>query len=84
MAIEQHSYESFGQQLKKIRLEKKSSIYEVSSAVEIKPTELTQMEAGQLRPTQEIVGLLINHFNLAETEASQLWRLAGYESANDV
>ncbi len=72
-------YESFGKELKRIRTVAKRSLDDVSQAVEIDPAEFSQLETGHLRPSQEIVTLLINHFDLAVSTASRLWRLAGYD-----
>lgn len=72
-------YEGFGKELRRIRTAAKRSLDDVSQAVEIDPAEFSQLETGHLRPSQEIVTLLINHFDLAVSTASRLWRLAGYE-----
>ena len=73
------AYENFGKELKKIRTAAKRSLADVSQAVEIDPTDFNQLEDGHLKPSQEIVNLLINHFDLALSTASRLWRLAGYD-----
>ena len=73
------AYESFGKELKRIRTAAKRSLDDVSQAVELDPSDFSQLETGHLRPSQEIVTLLINHFDLAVSTASRLWRLAGYD-----
>lgn len=73
------AYEGFGKELKRIRTAANRSLDDVSQAVELDPVEFSQLETGHLRPSQEIVTLLINHFDLAVSIASRLWRLAGYD-----
>lgn len=72
-------YENFGKELKRIRTAAKRSLDDVSQAVELDPAEFSRLEDGRLKPSQEIVSLLINHFDLAVSTASRLWRLAGYD-----
>ena len=72
-------YQNLGREIKKIRTSQKRTVLDVSSAVEINPTSLTQIESGQLKPSQETISLLINHFNLPTDEAKHIWQLAGYE-----
>lgn len=72
-------YENFGKELKRIRTAAKRSLADVSQAIELDPAEFSQLEDGRLKPSQEIVSLLINHFDLAVSTASRLWRLAGYD-----
>lgn len=80
MANSSHpAYENFGKELKRIRTAAKRTLDDVSQAVELDPAEFNQLETGHLRPSQEIVTLLINHFDLAVSTASRLWRLAGYD-----
>ena len=73
------AYENFGKELKRIRTAANRSLADVSQAVELNPAEFSQLEGGHLKPSQEIVNLLINHFDLAISTASRLWRLAGYD-----
>ena len=72
-------YKNLGQEIRKIRTAQKRTVLDVSSAVELNPTSLSRIESGQIRPTQETINLLINHFDLAEDDANRLWQLAGYE-----
>lgn len=57
------------------------SLAEVSGAVEIDESELERIENGHERPAEEILLLLISHFNMQDQEAVQLWELAGYDEA---
>lgn len=73
----------FGQALKELRLTQKKSYAEVSGAVEISEQKLQDYEAGKSRPSEDILMLLIQHFQLKDSQASELWRLAGYEKFQD-
>lgn len=71
-------YRSFGEVLKRIRSTAAKTPAEVSSAVEIDEARLKQYEEGEQRPSEDILILLIQHFNLPDEQASELWKLAGY------
>jgi len=71
-------FESFGQALKKLREDTNKTPFEVSGAVEIDLARLTSFELGEDRPTEDILLLLIQHFDMPDTQAAELWRLAGY------
>lgn len=68
-----------GRTLKKMRVVRQESLAEVSGAVEIDLDELNGIENGAKRPNEEILLLLISHFNLKDEDADKLWKLAGYE-----
>ena len=72
-----------GRRLKRMRVIRQESLAEVSGAVEIEPDQLTSIETGVLRPNEEILLLLISHFNLKDEEADKLWKLAGYEQQTE-
>lgn len=72
-------YQPLGHQLKQMRERHQESLAEVSGAVEINIDDLERIEAGQDRPSEDILSLLINHFEAQEYEAVQLWNLAGYD-----
>ena len=80
MNEQQTPFVSLGRHLKYVREQSKQSLMEVSGAVEIEEKSLELIEAGIERPAEEILLLLISHFNVAETEAVQLWELAKYDS----
>lgn len=71
-------FEPFGQALKKLRERTNKTPIEVSGAVEIDTSRLTSYELGEDRPTEDVLLLLIQHFDLGDTQAAELWRLAGY------
>lgn len=68
----------FGLALKHHREKESKSQAEVSGAVEIDQQILSSFESGESRPSEDILFLLIQHFNLEGKEADELWRLAGY------
>ena len=79
MNEQQTPFVSLGRHLKYVREQSKQSLMEVSGAVEIEEKSLELIEAGIERPAEEILLLLISHFNVAETEAVQLWEWAHYQ-----
>jgi DNA-binding XRE family transcriptional regulator len=72
-------FEPLGNQLKRMRMGRKESLAEVSGAVEIDIDTLTHIEQGSVRPSEDILLLLISHFEIKEDEATKLWELAGYD-----
>lgn len=73
-------YKHLGDHLKYVREQSKESLAEVSGAVEIDEAHLERIEAGQERPAEDILLLLISHFGVKDGEAVQLWELAQYDS----
>lgn len=71
-------YEKLGEQLKSLRQTSRESLLEVSGAVEIEENILEKYEAGLDRPDEEILTLLISHYQIKDGLADQLWELAGY------
>ena len=76
-------YNRLGKRLKTLREKRQESLAEVSGAVEIEEFVLQHIEAGRLRPAEEILVLLMNHFDMPEPEADKLWELAGYEPTEE-
>lgn len=72
-------YQTLGKHLRYLREQHSESLAEVSGAVEIDETLLERIEAGHERPPEEILLLLISHFDMQDQEAVQLWELAGYD-----
>lgn len=70
-----------GAKLKRMREQAKESLAEVSGAVEIDVQHLGSIEAGEERPAEEVLLLLISHFGIKEDEAMKLWEMAGYEQS---
>lgn len=72
-------FKTLGNRLKYLRERSKESLAEVSGAVEIDEDSLDRIEQGIERPSEEILMLLMSHFNMHENEAVQVWELAGYD-----
>ena len=72
-------YKQFGRCLKAMRQRFQESLGEVSGAVEVAVEQLDRFERGAELPNEDILMLLISHFNLGDEEAVALWELAGYE-----
>lgn len=72
-------FKPLGSHLRYLREQVEESVAEVSGAVEIDIDELERFEQGLDRPSEDILMLLINHFDIQDNEAVQLWEMAGYE-----
>jgi transcriptional regulator with XRE-family HTH domain len=72
-------YAVLGTHLRFVREQRSETLAEVSGAVEIDADTLERIEDGHERPSEDILMLLINHFNMQDQEAVQLWESAGYE-----
>ena len=67
-----------GDALKSLRVKHSKTEAELSGAVEIDQERLKDFEAGKMRPSEDVLLLIIQHFNLKDTMAQELWQLAGY------
>ncbi|HSX34308.1 MAG TPA: helix-turn-helix transcriptional regulator [Candidatus Saccharimonadales bacterium] len=76
-------FKTLGEKLKIIRQKLHESVAEVSGAVEIDEQQLSRIELGQERPTEDILLLLINHFGMQDDDAAKLWQLAGYDQPHN-
>jgi len=76
-------YKSLGLTLQRIRQKSKQSISEVSGSVEIDEKILLNIEEGVKRPSEDLLLLLISHFDIPDSEASKLWELSGYENESN-
>ncbi len=72
-------YKNLGFRLKRLRENSHQSLAEVSGAVEIDPDNLERIEKGERCPSEDVLLLLISHFDPQEDEAIRLWELAGYD-----
>jgi len=72
-------FKTLGTHLKYLREQLKESLDEVSGAVEIDTADLQRIEQGFERPSEDILLLLMQHYNTQDQEAVQLWELAGYD-----
>lgn len=75
-------YKPLGRHLKYLREQLQESVLEVSGAVEIDAEDLSRIEQGVDRPSEDILLLLIQHYDMQDHEAVRLWELAGYDSDN--
>lgn len=73
-------FTSLGNHLKYVREQARETLAEVSGAVEIDQDYLERIEAGLERPAEDILLLLISHFNVKDSEAVQMWESAEYDS----
>ncbi|MBP6962360.1 DUF3467 domain-containing protein [Candidatus Saccharibacteria bacterium] len=76
-------FSSFGLALKNLRTKHNKTCAEVSGAVEIDEQKLLDFEAGLHRPSEDVLLLIIQHFDLIDDDAKDLWRLAGYTEPMD-
>lgn len=76
-------YQKLGQRLFEIRRGLKESLPEVSGAVELDTDIINSYEKGETRPSEDVLSLLINHFDVKDDEADELWELAGYVETGD-
>jgi transcriptional regulator with XRE-family HTH domain len=72
-------FQRLGSRLKQIRHEAKESLAEASGAVEIDSDSLERYERGESRPAEDILLLLMTHYDLTDDDADTLWHLAGYD-----
>ena len=73
-------YKSLGVRLKGIRGKYNRSATEVCGAVEIEEDLLSKIEAGEVRPGEDLLEQLINHYQMEDQDALNLWTLAGYDT----
>lgn len=78
-----YPYKQLGAWLKSLRQKKQQSLAEVSGAVEIDSSQLSEIESGARRPSEDILMLLISYFSVKEDEAVKVWEMAGYNKIED-
>ncbi len=76
-------FAALGSALRAMRQRAKESAAELSSAIEVSDDHLARFENGEVRPTEDVLELMISHFALPEKEADKLWDLAGYGKKQD-
>lgn len=62
------------------RQKSRQSLSDVADSVEISEQLLESFEQGHERPSEDVLMLLINHFNMNDDTAVDLLELAGYET----
>ena len=77
--VDHTPFSALGNALRDMRLRTKESLLEVSAAIEVSGERLAMFENGELRPAEDILELLIAHYDLLDQEADKLWDLAGYK-----
>ncbi len=79
-------YKKLGHRLQEIRKNLQESLPEVSGAVELESDIIASYERGETRPSEDVLGLLISHFDIQDDEADELYELAGYmqDSSTDI
>lgn len=75
-------YKKLGIKIKSLREKAQETLGEVSSAVELHIDELSKIEQGITRPSEDILSLIISHYDLKDGQAEILWKLAGYDKSD--
>lgn len=75
-------FKELGEILAELRRQRNKTADEVAGAVEIDRERLLSYERGEAKPAEDILGLLISHFNLDESEADKVWQMANYRTDN--
>ncbi|TXG76747.1 hypothetical protein E6P97_03065 [Patescibacteria group bacterium] len=70
-----------GERLRSLRERLQESLEDASGAAEIDPPMLQSYEDGTERPEEDILHVLLHHFDASDDVAEELWRLAGYGSS---
>lgn len=76
--IKRSPYSALGRKLKALRAGSGETLAEAAGAVEIEIKDLASYELGRQRPSEDVLLLLISHFDVKDEEAMKLWRSAGY------
>lgn len=82
MRDSKHPFKLLGAKLRRLRHDAQESLSDVSAAIEIDTQFLLRIEAGLIQPTEDILILLMNHFDVDDKEALELWQQANYEKGN--
>jgi len=77
-------FSKLGEKLSSLRRQHHKTAEEVAGAVEIDKDRLLAYERGEARPGEDILNLLISHFELDEEEADMIWQLADYDADNSL
>jgi len=76
-------YKSLGLHLKYVREQKSETLAEAAGAVEIDIETLERYESGLECPAEDVLMLMIDHFDVRDQEAVQLWESAGYTRSTE-
>lgn len=72
-------YRNIGIRLRKLRETAGEAVGDVASAIELSEEEVKAFEQGATKPSEDILLLLINHYDLNDEDALRLWELADYD-----
>ncbi len=72
-------YFQLGELLRKIRTSSNKSHNEVSGAIEVSLEQIADFESGQIRPSEEVLIMLMELFDVSDAQAQRMWSLAGYD-----
>lgn len=76
-------FKNLGARLKYVREQKSETLAETAGAVEIDVEALDRIESGHERPAEDVLLLLLDHFDMKDQEAMQIWESAGYTGNTD-
>lgn len=76
-------FNKLGARLKFVREQRRETLAEAAGAVEIDAEALDRIESGHERPAEDILLLLMDHFEVRDQEAVQIWETAGYAGSID-
>ena len=68
-----------GERLRSLREHIRESLEDASGAAEIDAPTLQSFEEGRERPDEDILHVLLHHFDASDDVAEELWGLAGYQ-----
>lgn len=74
-------YRSLGIRLAEIRKKSLETIHEVAGSIELESDVVSRFEKGEERPSEDVLMLLMSHFDIQDEEADELWELAGYNNS---
>ncbi len=84
MSRQDQPFFALGDLLRKLRTSLEKTQEDVSAAIEIEIEHLKSLEQGSNRPSEEVLLMLIQHFNASDEHAERLWQLAGYAGEPDM
>lgn len=77
-------FAELGAKLKLLRERKQESLEDASGAVEIDAPMLQAFEEGKERPAEDILHVLLHHFDVQDEVAEEVWNMAGYQLPQDI
>ena len=71
-------FKKLGDLLTQLRTTHRESIEELSGAIELDMEVVQRYERGEDRPSEDILSLIADHFNMKDEEVDLLWEVSGY------